>query len=72
LCSGLFALVPQLLNADAEVESIQDLLGHNWISTTQRYCQVSNMKVKRDYFNAMGKISNRCAQRASSPVLDPG
>ena len=48
-------MATQLLNADAEVESIQDLLGHNWITTTQRYCQVSNMKVKRDYFNAMGK-----------------
>ena len=65
-------MATQLLNADAEVESIQDLLGHNWITTTQRYCQVSNMKVKRDYFNAMGKILNRSAQRSSNPVFDPG
>ncbi len=64
-------MATQLLNADAEVESIQDLLGHNWITTTQRYCKVSNMKVKRDYFNAMGKILERSAQRLSSPVLDP-
>ena len=65
-------MATQLLNADAEVESIQDLLGHNWITTTQRYCQVSNMKVKRDYFNAMEKILNRSAQRSSNPVFDPG
>ena len=65
-------MATQLLNADVEVESIQDLLGHNWITTTQRYCQVSNMKVKRDYFNAMGKILNRSAQRSSNPVFDPG
>ncbi len=65
-------MATQLLNADAEVESIQDLLGHNWISTTQRYCKVSNMKVKRDYFNAMGKILKRSAQPSSSPILDPG
>jgi site-specific recombinase XerD len=64
-------MATQLLNADAEVESIQDLLGHNWITTTQRYCKVSNMKVKRDYFKAMGKILERSAQRLSSPVLDP-
>jgi site-specific recombinase XerD len=65
-------MATQLLNADAEVESIQDLLGHNWISTTQRYCKVSNMKVKRDYFNAMGKILKRSAQPSSNPILDPG
>jgi site-specific recombinase XerD len=65
-------MATQLLNADAQVESIQDLLGHNWITTTERYCKVSNMKVKRDYFNAMGKILKRCAQRSSSPVLEPG
>ena len=49
-------MATQLLNADAQVESIQDLLGHNWITTTERYCHVSNVKVKRDYFNAMEKI----------------
>jgi len=65
-------MATQLLNADAQVESIQDLLGHNWITTTERYCKVSNMKVKRDYFNAMGKILKRRPQRSSSPVMNPG
>jgi len=65
-------MATQLLNADAQVESIQDLLGHNWITSTERYCKVSNMKVKRDYFNAMGKILKRPSQRSSTPVLDPG
>jgi site-specific recombinase XerD len=65
-------MATQLLNADAQVESIQDLLGHNWITTTERYCKVSNMKVKRDYFNAMGKILKRPSQRSSNPILDPG
>jgi len=65
-------MATQLLNADAQVESIQDLLGHNWITTTERYCKVSNMKVKRDYFNAMDKILKRCAQRSCEPILNPG
>ncbi len=65
-------MATQLLNADAQVESIQDLLGHNWITTTERYCKVSNMKVKKDYFNAMGKILKRPSQRSSNPILDSG
>jgi site-specific recombinase XerD len=59
-------MATQLLNADAEVVSIQDLLGHNWISTTERYCKVSNVKVKRDYFNAMEKILKRPVRRHRS------
>lgn len=46
-------MATQLLNAAAEVVTIQDLLGHNWIRTTERYCTVSNLKVQRDYFKAM-------------------
>jgi site-specific recombinase XerD len=52
-------MATQLLNAEAEVETIQDLLGHNWITTTQRYCRVSNLKVQRDYFKAMAVILGR-------------
>ena len=52
-------MATQLLNAEAEVETIQDLLGHNWITTTQRYCRISNVKVQRDYFKAMRTIMQR-------------
>jgi len=52
-------MATQLLNAEAEVETIQGLLGHNWITTTQRYCTVSNLKVQRDYFKAMAVILGR-------------
>jgi len=62
-------MATQLLNADAEVETIQDLLGHNWITTTQRYCKVSNVKVQRDYFKAMAVILERSNQHSSSPML---
>jgi site-specific recombinase XerD len=54
-------MATQLLNAEAEIETIQDLLGHNWITTTQRYCKVSNLKVQRDYFKAMAVILRRSA-----------
>ena len=43
-------MATQLLNVDADLATIQDLLGHTWITTTQRYCKVSNLKVKSDYY----------------------
>lgn len=52
-------MATQLLNADAEVVTIQDLLGHNGINTTERYCSVSNLKVMRDYFKAMEVVMQR-------------
>jgi site-specific recombinase XerD len=63
-------MATQLLNAEAEVETIQDLLGHNWITTTQRYCKVSNLKIQKDYFKAMRNVLQRPAQPSSSSVFD--
>lgn len=52
-------MATQLLNADADLVIIQDLLGHSQIRTTQRYCKVSNLKVQRDYHKAIGKVMSR-------------
>jgi site-specific recombinase XerD len=57
-------MAKQLLNADANLYTIQDLLGHSNVKTTQRYCRVSNLKVQRDYFNTMEVIMQ---QRAGNP-----
>ena len=62
-------MATQLLNAEAEVETIQDLLGHNWITTTQRYCRVSNLKVQKDYFKAMRNVLQRSSQPSSYSIL---
>ena len=52
-------MATQMLNADTDLSTIQDLLGHNSIRTTQRYCRISNPKVRRDYFKAMEIIMQR-------------
>lgn len=57
-------MATQMLNADAELSTIQDLLGHNWITTTQKYCTVFNLKIQRDYFKAMEIVMQR-----SSPIM---
>jgi site-specific recombinase XerD len=60
-------MATQMLNADADLATIQDLLGHNSIRTTQRYCRVSNLKVQRDYYKAMERIM----QRTTGSTHDP-
>jgi len=52
-------MATQLLNADADLVTIQDLLGHTRIKTTQRYCRISNLKVQRDYHKAMERVMHR-------------
>jgi site-specific recombinase XerD len=49
-------MATQLLNADADLVSIQDLMGHRRIKTTWRYASVSNVKVQRDYEKAMAEV----------------
>lgn len=49
-------MATQLLNADAMLVSVQELFSHNSIISTQRYCKISNEKVRRDYFKAMASV----------------
>ena len=60
-------MATQMLNADTDLSTIQDLLGHNSIRTTQRYCRVSNLKVQRDYYKAMEVIMQRMVGNPNNP-----
>lgn len=55
-------MATQLLNAQAKLVTIQDLLGHTRIKTTQRYAKLYNFEVARDYFKAMEVVMHRSAQ----------
>jgi site-specific recombinase XerD len=52
-------MATQLLNADAMLATVQELMGHGCVLSTQRYAKVSNTKVRRDYFKAMEFIMGR-------------
>jgi len=52
-------MATQLLNADAMLVTVQELMGHNCVVSTQRYAKVSNTKVRRDYFKAMELVTEQ-------------
>lgn len=63
-------MATQMLNADADLVTIQELLGHTQIKTTQRYCKVSNPKVQRDYFKAMDRLLGTAEEGGGNFTLD--
>lgn len=52
-------MATQMLNADTDLVTIQMLLGHSRITTTERYSKVHNAKARRDYFKAMHFITEK-------------
>lgn len=60
-------MATQLLNADMDLVCIQDLLGHERITTTEKYIKVSNLKVMRDYFKAIDVVTKGSGYEVSGP-----
>ena len=47
-----------LLTADTPVTSIQKLLGHRWLETTQVYVDANDQQVREDYYSACGRLES--------------
>ena len=45
-----------LVDADVPVTSIQKLLGHTWLKTTQTYVAANDKQVQADYYEACHKL----------------
>jgi len=45
-----------LVSADVPVTTIQKLLGHRWLETTQIYVRANDQKVKADFYAACQKL----------------
>jgi len=45
-----------LVSADVPVTSIQKLLGHAWLTTTQSYVAANDRQVQRDFYSAVAEL----------------
>ncbi len=45
-----------LVSADVPVTTIQKLMGHRWLETTQTYVQANDHQVQADYYAACQKL----------------
>lgn len=61
-------LATRLINQGVAVTTIQKILGHVDLNTTQRYARVADPTVERDYQQAMTKIEQQAQALSLAPV----
>ena len=57
----------QLVNAGANITTIQALLGHSRLNTTMTYARVHDQTVAKDYYTAMTTIEAKLAAHLHTP-----
>ena len=47
-----------LVEADVPITTVQKLLGHAWLATTQLYLAANDRKVQADFYAAVGQLDS--------------
>ena len=57
----------RMIGAEVPITSLQKLLGHNSIHTTQLYVHVADSKVEKDYHDAVSRIAKTSLKKEVAP-----
>jgi site-specific recombinase XerD len=68
-CRLRHTLATRLINVGAPITTLQKLLGHDYLSTTQIYARVYDATVERDYRDAMSRLERSSLTQVEADAM---